>query len=477
MPTCEYSEGAAKWGKCGRFKVEALKPKPGVLPAAVAKRAANINRFGQGDETHPTWEGDPDLPIVDMPAFWRPTSQQLDNLDSIGTKEGGDPTLYISIASYRDGLCLSTINGAFARATHPDRLYFGVVQQNAPNDPGCLPAACEDQDQIDESVVALLTGIEKAVCMRRKQIRLYKLPAQESLGPTFARHIGSRLYRGEYFALQLDAHITFINGWDEKLIAQWKTTGNERAVLSTYLKDVTGCCDEHGDSIVTTSPVMCDFAFSGDGVPRFKTAFDIDVAKTIEKWPAKYTGPRKGEDGTVMPLLHPFWAAGMSFSRGHFVVRVPYDPHTPMMFQGEESMMTVRAWTNGYDTYTPSASVVFHPYNRKERPKGMFWENGNKHPGASARAGRRLRLILRCDEESEGDNVREWSKYGLGEERPAIWFYELFGFDCKNKKRAKDICPHTWNGELHVTYTPYLRANGMGIDYSQVPHQLFNLDQ
>jgi len=32
-------------------------------------------------------------------------------------------------------------------------------------------------------------------------------------------------------------------------------------------------------------------------------------------------------------MLQPFWAAGFSFSRGHFVLRVPYDPYMPMLFQ------------------------------------------------------------------------------------------------------------------------------------------------
>jgi hypothetical protein len=36
------------------------------------------------------------------------------------------------------------------------------------------------------------------------------------------------------------------------------------------------------------------------------------------------------------PLLNPFWAAGFSFARGHFVVQVPYDQYLPMVFQGEE---------------------------------------------------------------------------------------------------------------------------------------------
>jgi len=34
-----------------------------------------------------------------------------------------------------------------------------------------------------------------------------------------------------------------------------------------------------------------------------------------------------------MPQLEPFWAAGFSFSRGHFKIRVPYDGYQPMVFQ------------------------------------------------------------------------------------------------------------------------------------------------
>ena len=43
----------------------------------------------------------------------------------------------------------------------------------------------------------------------------------------------------------------------------------------------------------------------------------------------------------------------MSFSRGHFVTRVPYDCCLPMLFQGEEISIGIRAWTFGYDLYAP----------------------------------------------------------------------------------------------------------------------------
>jgi hypothetical protein len=40
-----------------------------------------------------------------------------------------------------------------------------------------------------------------------------------------------------------------------------------------------------------------------------------------------------------MPQLQPFWAAGFSFSRGHFKMRVPYDGFQPMVFQVSEKTM------------------------------------------------------------------------------------------------------------------------------------------
>ena len=53
---------------------------------------------------------------------------------------------------------------------------------------------------------------------------------RDATGPTFARHLGDRLYRGEYFVLQTDAHMTFVAGWDEDIIAQFDAAGNDYAV-------------------------------------------------------------------------------------------------------------------------------------------------------------------------------------------------------------------------------------------------------
>ena len=84
--------------------------------------------------------------------------------------------------------------------------------------------------------------------------------------------------------------------------------------------------------------------------------------------------------------MQPYWAAGWSFSRGHFVVNVPYDLYQPMIFMGEESSIGIRSFTYGYDHYAPQRSICFHTYangkNAAARNKVKhFWENGSMYAG------------------------------------------------------------------------------------------------
>ena len=94
---------------------------------------------------------------------------------------------------------------------------------------------------------------DQALCKYKDQVDVYTMDAPLSVGPVFARHLGYRLYRGEYYATQSDAHVTFTTNWDSDIIEQIEATGNEMAVLSTYLTDVQGSIDEKtGNSLRKT---------------------------------------------------------------------------------------------------------------------------------------------------------------------------------------------------------------------------------
>jgi [Skp1-protein]-hydroxyproline N-acetylglucosaminyltransferase len=81
---------------------------------------------------------------------------------------------------------------------------------------------------------------------------------------------------------------------------------------------VQGSLTPAGDSTRNTRPIMCNSDFEG-------------------MMPARYlrhgSQPEDVPEINEMPQMQPFWAAGFSFSRGHFKLRVPYDAYQPMVFQ------------------------------------------------------------------------------------------------------------------------------------------------
>lgn len=369
--------------------------------------------------------------IMKVPPFWsrpihnnglmsRETAMKIGTCiesDERGSFVRGDDcpadqrTIYVGIASYRDFECRSTLESIFLRAAHPERIRVGVVDQ-----------IVHDEDvRCDEPTESCDDNPEQALCKYISQVDVYEMDAELSIGPVFARHIGYRLYRGEYYATQSDAHVTYTQDWDKDIISQMEATGNDMAVLSTYLTDVQGSIDENGNSLRNTRPIMCNTVYEGGA-----QGMHLRHASQPEREPFIHG----------LPQLQPWWAAGYSFSRGHFVVNVPYDYLQPMIFQGEEMSIGIRGFTIGYDYYAPERSVCFHHYavgkNAKIRNKvHHFWENDNKYAGTGKKAMKRLLGIVHMNPEDALDtwDHTEQDIYGIGGVRSPEKFYELFGID------------------------------------------------
>jgi hypothetical protein len=287
--------------------------------------------------------------------------------DASGNYQRGDKcplhqrTVFVAIASYRDWQCKHTVTSIFDRAKHPERIRVAVVDQIVDGDDICDEPIRETCD----------TFPDQTICKYANQIDVYQMDAPLAVGPVFARHIGHRQYRGEYYAMQSDAHVTFTQDWDVDIIEQLEATKDEMAVLTTYLSDVVGSIDEvTGQSLRSTRPIMCNTAYEG-GVQGMHLRH---LSQPEQLPPSDLT----------MPQLEPWWAAGFSFSRGHFVVNVPYDFYQPMIFQGEEMSIGIRGFTIGYDYFAPQRSVCFHHYatmNKDRVNVPHFWENTRKYAG------------------------------------------------------------------------------------------------
>jgi [Skp1-protein]-hydroxyproline N-acetylglucosaminyltransferase len=421
---------------------------------------------------------------LDVPKFWNPpeygprgvrsvlgnhgrrlmTQQEAHTVGSIDPVSGQE-TIFISLASYRDPECAPTLESIFTRAKHPQRVRVGVVDQiditdgdNVCNQPE-IP--CEEDPL-------------QVLCRYNHLIDVYQVPAYLMVGPVLARHIAHRMYRGEYYTMQVDAHVRFVEGWDDDIISQWKSTKNEMAVLSTYLTDIEGSIDpKTHKSLRRDHNVMCDIQYDGTGSQRRLTL--KHPTKRLEK-EAQYGSP----------TLHPFWSAGFSFARGHFTVQVPYDQYLPMIFQGEESSIAVRGFTYGYDYYAPERSVTFHIYAMKRnigrRSRHKFWENETLYRGALEKSTARMNGItglvpdnrkwLRSHNTAGTTigpsyfNVDE-DKYGIGQVRPREQYFRVFGIDPELGKVQATLCDFV-RETMTPLFSTHLRSDGMGIDYNMI---------
>jgi hypothetical protein len=267
----------------------------------------------------------PDLDFpktLQVPRFWDPSASYrrpirdflgdngrrvltAEEARSVGSLYKGKETIFLSVASYRDQECLPTVESIFLRAKYPERIRVAIVDQVEATDRKCSqPELPCDQDP------------EQVLCKFRHLIDVLEVPAYQMVGPVFARHLSHRMYRGEYFSMQVDAHVRFTQDWDEDLIAQWRSANNEMAVLSTYLTDISDSIDSvTHKSLKTKRNMMCWIEFEGSGISQH----------LMLKGPATSTPAIQGT-----PMLHPFWSAGFSFARGHFIVQVPYDQFLPV---------------------------------------------------------------------------------------------------------------------------------------------------
>lgn len=396
-------------------------------------------------------------------------------------------TIYCSVTSYRDPECTDTVLDLYERARFPERIRVAIIDQrrqqdsssvstSSPNeshqshqlptnstsnhtaaDPICAPQPSEESCRANP---------QQTLCRFGHLIQRMEFDARYSCGPVFARHLAHRLYRGEYFAMQIDAHTRFTQDWDTDLIYFWTTARNEMAVLSFYPSDITNRIDPRTHRAKSSGrPVMCNSDYESEGEWRHlrhgvqMESFAVDPSQ---------------------PVLQPFWGAGFSFARGHFVIQVPYDQHLPMVFQGEEISIGVRGFTYGYDYYAPQAGVLYHIYAirenkvRRERVP-HFWENNDIHQYGivGLYAMKRLNAIIQMEDYPR----RQWittedNKYGVGKIRSPQQFYTTFGIHTKEHRVEPRLCYFVlshYRGMMKL-FLPALREDGMGLDYSRISY-------
>jgi hypothetical protein len=158
------------------------------------------------------------------PSALPPLSLHVPGVTHVVASDGSlQPTIFAMVASFRDYMCPDTLEDALLRATYPERIRFAVVQQNGEGDVPC------DRPR----TVPCETDPAQMLCVHAGRVDVFSLDAGLATGPVPARAIGAGMYAGEFYAMQIDAHLGFVEGWDVQVIEQHGATGNARAVLTT----------------------------------------------------------------------------------------------------------------------------------------------------------------------------------------------------------------------------------------------------
>lgn len=298
-------------------------------------------------------------------------------------------TIFISIASYKDKLLPVTINEAYSKAKHKDNLVFGIFEQNT------------EVDSIN------LNNFEF-----NSQIRYSRIDPELTKGVCWARKNIQNMYKGEAYYFQIDAHTLFDQDWDEYFI-------NNLKELKKY----------HNKPIITAYPAT----FDQDTFERVKyESGTVAIVATDDGYGRK---ERFIEIGFCPPWGNPNYPAKHQivhgyhlgacciFAEGTFVQDVPYDD--AIFFGGEEPIITIRAWTHGYNIFHLGNIRVYHCWGKNYGGIVLRDVRAEDSKSYVLQAKDYIRQMI------NGEIV---GQYGLGNSRTIQQYIEYSGLDLFNCK-------------------------------------------
>lgn len=298
------------------------------------------------------------------------------------------PSIFVSVASYCDPMLGFTLRSAYAQASDPSRLFFGVVEQAVPEQ-------------------RLHLGADWA----HRQVRWLRLHALEARGPCWARALGMSLYQGEDWYFQIDSHTWFEPGWDERLLAQGQRCAaiNPRCLVSCYPNPFRMEAGEPYATVV--GPQVLAHVLS-------------EASQFAAEHPVLYFEGVPVASAQPVPGFH--IGAGCLLAPGRVVNELPYDPQ--LYFHGEEQAFALRAWTRGWDIFHPPAMPIYHLYHQAgAEPRPLHWS-----PALDAQRAVRSAALAEAANRRLADLLwhgTDLGAYGLGTQRSLADYADFSGID------------------------------------------------
>jgi hypothetical protein len=263
--------------------------------------------------------------------------------------------IFVSIAAYRDPELIPTIKDLLSTCSNPSDLHICIGWQHSEED--TWDTLDEFKDDPRFTIIDVDYKEAKGVCWMRKQIQDY--------------------YQGEEYYLQLDSHHRFSQDWDVTLkdyLHYLQCKNYLKPILTAYIPGYFPDRDPEG----RVQEVW------GLNIQRFMPSGVIFLQPHhVDNW-KELTEPFKAR----------FISAHFIFTVGKFVEEVPYDEL--LYFHGEESSLAARAYTYGYDLFSPHRPIVWHEYTREGKKK--HWDDNQDWKQRDDDSYARYRKLMGQDE-------------------------------------------------------------------------------
>lgn len=230
-------------------------------------------------------------------------------------------TVFISIASFNEEDLNSTIESALVKAAKPERLRFGVFEQVSEG---------PFSDYSNYSYV--------------KSSHLYTYCA---INIGLARLHAGLLNEKEDYYLQVDAHMIFESNWDVDLLNRFNEIeleeGSSKTIISTYVPWWSK--SDHGE---------INYYKDESGVIPSSLRLREDETSSQRHHPTITNGP-----APIGRWIEHYVVSGhFLFSRMTFFNEIVPDPL--IVYEGEENVLSIRAWTNGYRIFSIDKAICWH---------------------------------------------------------------------------------------------------------------------
>ena len=120
----------------------------------------------------------------------------------------------------------------------------------------------------------------------------------------------------------------------------------------------------------------------------------------------------------------------MFFCYSSFINEIPYDPTLDYLFTGEEILNSIKFFTFGYDIFVPKMNVIYHEYERNDKPK--YW-NEQQIIFDYRKALQKVRYYL-FNYDYNNKNPY-YSNYKLGSIRTIDEFYKITNININDYKK------------------------------------------